>query len=130
MLYISTAKLGVVREAAKGRVLNITRGSGKGYGLAFAPSRDLVQGLKSRVITEEQYRDRYIQEMRVSWTQNQAAWRWLLEQSSVILVCYCGADSFCHRKVLAELLVEHFGAYYHGEITEDRELFGDEKVRW
>lgn len=130
MLYVSTAKIGVVREAAKGRVLNITRGSGKGYGLAFAPSWEIVRGLKSGAITEEQYRDRYIQEMRVSWTQNQAAWQWLLNQSSVILVCYCGADSFCHRKVLAELLVEHFGAFYIGEITEDRELSANERVRW
>ena len=130
MLYISTAKIGVVRDAAKGRVLNITRGSGKGYGLAFAPSWSLVRELKNGDITEEQYRRRYTEEMATSYRENWEVWQWLLSQRSVILVCYCGAKQFCHRKVLAELLVEHFGAFYIGEITEDRELSANEKVRW
>ena len=42
-------------------------------------------------------------------------WDKLLNQNEVVLVCFCKAWDFCHRYLLAEILVK-LGCVYKGEI--------------
>lgn len=45
------------------------------------------------------------------------AWRALLAQEEVVLVCFCADPAFCHRTILARLL-GRFGAEVLGEIVD------------
>jgi uncharacterized protein YeaO (DUF488 family) len=53
--------------------------------------------------------------MRLSYKENRKRWDELLNQDEVVLVCFCKAGDFCHRVLLAEILVK-LGAEYKGEI--------------
>lgn len=80
----------------------------------FAPSWEMVTGIKQETLSEFTYTEQYKAVMRLSYTQNYDQWQMLLDQPSVTLVCYCPANTFCHRHILAKLLVE-LGATYVGE---------------
>ena len=96
---------------------NVTRGSGDASGLAFAPSRILLDEAnrrKRRAKDDEEkleevwrwYLPRFLMEMRWSWMEDRAAWLDLLHrEGEVTLLCYCGTARRCHRRPLAELLV-------------------------
>jgi len=49
-------------------------------------------------------------------------WKELLSRDYVVLVCFCPAEAFCHRHLLAYYL-KHYGATYCGEIVD----FGKQK---
>lgn len=93
--------------------LDITIKSGE---LTFAPTWDMVMGYKSGKLTEEAYTKAYYSMMRASYRANRARWDELLSQPRVVLVCYCKAGAFCHRTLLANILVK-LGASYGGEIV-------------
>jgi uncharacterized protein YeaO (DUF488 family) len=90
---------------------DVTRKSGGPAGHPFAPSWPLLSwGLAEMRAGRGDaawpvYRDRYVEEMRVSWRRHRAAWDALLARERVVLVCYCVEETRCHRTVLAELLV-------------------------
>jgi hypothetical protein len=46
-----------------------------------------------------------------------SAWVDLLSRKEVTLGCYCKPGEFCHRYLLAQVLVDKFGAVYRGERT-------------
>jgi uncharacterized protein YeaO (DUF488 family) len=94
--------------------LDITVKSGKKL---FAPSWDLVNGFKNKDITQHEYNKNYTLMMRHSYKNNMDKWNKLLAQDKVVLQCYCKADQFCHRFILAEIL-EILGANYKGELRE------------
>lgn len=107
--------------------LNVTRGSAGPYGLPFAPSDALLragQSDKNRAKKDEAalalvfewYAMLYREEMRESYRAHRRAWEELLHREHVVLLCYCGRAQFCHRSVLAEILVK-LGASYEGEIA-------------
>ena len=81
----------------------------------FAPSWDLVMGIKKGQITEKQYTDAYLLMMKESYKKNRKEWDDLLAKDRIVLVCYCPAGAFCHRYLLANILVK-LGATYEGEI--------------
>jgi len=81
----------------------------------FAPTWEIVMGYKSNSITKEQYTEKYIIKMRQSYKNNRDLWEWLLKQKEVVLVCFCKSGDFCHRVLLANILVK-LGAKYLGEI--------------
>ncbi len=82
---------------------------------AFAPTWGMVRGFKNGSISEEDYTEKYLEMMRKSKEERPEIWRELLEKDRVVLVCYCKAGEFCHRLLLADILVEE-GAVYCGEI--------------
>jgi uncharacterized protein YeaO (DUF488 family) len=81
----------------------------------FAPTWGMVWGIKNKTMTEEEYTKRYINLMRNSYTDHYDEWQELLNKEKVVLCCYCKKGDFCHRYILADILVK-LGAEYCGEI--------------
>lgn len=81
----------------------------------FAPTKDMVYGYKYKGMSSEEYTRLYVQRMEHSFNINRTRWNQILNQDTVVLVCYCKANNFCHRVILAKLL-EQLGAEYCGEI--------------
>lgn len=100
--------------------LDITVKSSDGV---FAPSWELVHGIKERRITPEQYTERYLALLRTSYRQKHQKWEDLLQQSRVTLVCFCSHGMFCHRLILADVLTK-LGAVYMGEVNRSGQLIG------
>lgn len=111
--------------ARRDDALDVTRGTGSGDALAFAPSAKLLTWVKgeARVNRLErawpEYRRSYLDEMAASQIVHHDAWTRLLARESVTFLCYCdGAGSRCHRSLLAQLLVD-LGAMYEGEVETE-----------
>lgn len=81
----------------------------------FAPTWPMVLDYKAGRITEKIYTDLYVRKMRKSYKMYKETWDWLLSQDKIVLVCFCKAGDFCHRLLLADILVK-LGAEYLGEI--------------
>lgn len=108
--------------------LDITRGSGHGLGLLFAPSETLLNGYRkvrreverarvgSAILRARfaQYADLYATELRIAERAHPLMWTELEARGEVTLCCYCYAPTLCHRSVLARMLVAR-GATYEGE---------------
>lgn len=87
----------------------------------FAPSWDIVMGVKNNTITTYQYTQAYYAMMRQSWNANRARWMEVMNMDKVVLCCYCAAGEFCHRHLLSDMLIKCCKAYgieaiYGGEI--------------
>lgn len=91
--------------------LDITVRSGN---TAFAPTWDMVMGHKAGRITDKQYIEQYYKMMRHSYRANREDWNAVLAKDEVLLACYCPAGKFCHRHILAQMLVK-CGATFKGE---------------
>lgn len=88
----------------------------------FAPTWELVSGVKSGAITEAEYTEGYIALMRQSYSQHQEYWLSVLRKEELAIACFCPAGNFCHRRILIELLsavaAKHGIPFqYMGEIT-------------
>lgn len=81
----------------------------------FAPTWEMVMNYKSGKISEEEYTEQYYERMRQSYQNNRKRWDWLLDKEEIVLVCFCKKGDFCHRLLLADILVK-LGAEYEGEI--------------
>ncbi len=116
-LAVYTGRLGTYRGADG---LDITLKSSCGLGRAFAPTQwDMVLGVKRGKVSEAQYREWYLDVLRASYRTRQTAWRQLLHQQRVVLLCYCRPGEFCHRQILAEVLTK-LGAEVKGEVETGR----------
>lgn len=95
--------------------LDITVGSGD---LVFAPSWEMVRLLKAGKMEEETYEYIYNNRMLKSYGEHRARWNEVLAMNTVVLCCYCKPGHFCHRLILAKILVTlaGHGAEYLGEI--------------
>jgi hypothetical protein len=67
---------------------------------------------KDNRISQVEYSDAYLKIMRASFRVNQAIWKKVLEMPEVTLVCFCKADDFCHRRLLARIF-EHCNELNH-----------------
>jgi hypothetical protein len=104
---IATAKrLGI-------KYLDVTIGSGD---KVFAPNWDMVRGVKGGTLSEEEYSVMYTNLMRNSYRVNRARWDRILALEEIVLGCYCKVGDFCHRHLLAYMLVK-CGAVYKGEVS-------------
>ena len=74
----------------------------------FAPTWDMVMGLKNGTLTEQEYTEQYRQLMIKSRTEHYHDWWSLLLRDEVTLVCFCRKGAFCHRVLLAKLLEEWY----------------------
>lgn len=85
---------------------------------AFAPTWEMVLGYKKGTVSEDAYTGAYQAKMGLSYIVKSTKPKWdaLLKRDRVVLVCFCKAGDFCHRVLLAKMLVE-LGAIYKGELT-------------
>ena len=84
--------------------------------LIYAPTWDLVMGIKKGFIDKDKYIRSYMKMMRISYNHHRLEWNELLSKDEVTLVCYCHRNTFCHRYILAYMLTR-LGAVYMGERT-------------
>lgn len=86
----------------------------------FQPTWEMVIGFKNGSWNEDQYTRQYLALMRKKWRTHREVWDLLLSKKRIVLCCYCKPGDFCHRLLLAELLVK-CGAEYKGEIQNTKE---------
>lgn len=96
-------------------------------GQFFAPTWDMVTGLKNGKINEDRYERDYRELMLESWNKFQHKWQELLAREEVTLVCFCSPGAFCHRLLLASYL-ERSGAVHMGERNLKRGYPGHDKL--
>ena len=94
--------------------LDITVKGQDPIGKAFAPTWDMVTKYKKGLLTDREYAQKYKKMMTDSCESNHEAWDWILTQEEVTIVCFCPKGAFCHRRLLAKMLVQ-LGAEYMGE---------------
>ena len=87
-------------------VLDTTAKSATGLGTHFAPEWEMVNALKDNDITWEEYATWYRAHLRWRYYEDHKPFRKVLEFDVVVLLCYCATDEYCHRRLLAEVLVK------------------------
>lgn len=103
---------------AKGQFVDVTAKSGVIY---FAPSWELVLGIKNNRMTWEEYTSCYTEMMRESFKEKQLVWLKLFDFEEVTIGCYCPSGSNCHRYLLIDMFKKIADRYnykfeYCGEI--------------
>lgn len=134
---VYTARIGVYVGTD---ALDITRKSGRGVGLALAPTwailrpaldaRTRAQALLAAPLLTPYavaeaaqieadawatYLPAYLAEMRQSYVVQRDAWNLLLVCPLLTLCCYCTDPERCHRTVLARTILPTLGCTYGGE---------------
>jgi uncharacterized protein (DUF488 family) len=102
MCTIYTARVGH-KDSTK-TVLDTTVKSGSGLGLIFAPTWEIVMGVKQGRITQQQYTDAYLEMLRERYRASQETFLAILAQDQVVVTCYCRAGAFCHRHIVVDVL--------------------------
>lgn len=77
---------------------------------SLAPSDSLLREYKSGAINEAGYTDSYLQYLDSIAVRSEfkvmAEWA---KGRDIVLLCYEKAGAFCHRRLLASWILEHFG---------------------
>jgi len=76
------------------------------YGKYFAPTWNMVTGIKDGSISEEEYIKQYLQILEEVPTY---VFDWLLKPETRTFVCFCSKEAFCHRNILVKYLIQIFG---------------------
>lgn len=109
-------------------------------GKFFAPTWDMVNGVKSGKISEAQYTTMYEELLRSRYTTSASMLsNFLWERRRVVFTCYCAAGEFCHRHLAVNVLAKigmkfGFTVMNGGELDPPKpeappvqmSLFGDE----
>ena len=69
----------------------------------FAPTWDMVKQHKAGTMSDEEYTDLYMKKMRALWKKDRSLFDEILDEPSVVLVCFCPTGKFCHRHLLANI---------------------------
>lgn len=86
------------------------------------PSFNLIMDYKTGKITKCQYDEAYIDKLKRSSVMYFNDWMdFLTSNTDIALACYCGKPDHCHRKLLAEFLVD-FGEENDIEVINNGEL--------
>ena len=101
-------------------------------GKLYAPTWDMVQGIKNNNLTEEEYTGLYYNLLIQRWKEDyhdfSASMMRLVQMvqgnpatgmppRDMTLVCFCPADAFCHRHLLVKFLQHNWSVEYGGERT-------------
>ena len=89
--------------------------------LIFAPSKDIVNGIKYKGLSEEDYIKEYYRLMRISFKNNKERWLEVLSKDKIAIACYCRKDKFCHRFLLKDIFLK-IGLKHHIDIEYSGEL--------
>jgi len=98
--------------------LDITIKGKDSIGQYFAPSWEMVMKTKKETLSPDEYTQQYVERMRESYREHREIWDNVLSRERVVLVCFCPSKSFCHRYILADLLVR-CGAVYMRELENE-----------
>lgn len=112
--------------------LDITVKGNNVDGKLYAPTWDIVMGVKNGTITEEEYTRRYYDMLSNKHNNDVEAAKQTINlvkmvmgsenmpERDITLVCFCPANAFCHRHLLVKWLVHNFNIekYYGGEKVE------------
>jgi uncharacterized protein YeaO (DUF488 family) len=102
--------------------LDITVKGQHPVGRLFAPTWDIVMGHKRGEITDAEYTEVYHSLMVKSYREHHQVWDEILNRKYVVFCCYCRADKFCHRFILAGYF-EKLGATYCGEVPSTSKYY-------
>lgn len=100
-------------ETSPGGV-DVTRKSGRGLGLLFAPTWDMVMQHKKGCMTDEEYTERYLALLEkvpreaIDKLHQHGLWNGGL----LVLYCYCRDGLFCHTYLLLSFLTSRFPALF------------------
>jgi hypothetical protein len=88
----------------------------------FAPTWEIVQGVKSGRISEAEYTEAYVTLMHQRMRQYPHQWHTAVLASEGVICCFCTAFKFCHRYLLIDILENyclhhHIEFIYKGEYT-------------
>lgn len=87
--------------------LDITCKTASALGRYFAPDwsevKAYLDGPRDKA-AEDRYITAYHAKMLASYEKNKHVWMEVLAMKRVVLVCYCKAGAFCHRKLLKHYL--------------------------
>lgn len=94
-------------------------------GKVFAPTWQMVNEYKKGILSEDGYRQRYMDLLMYRWNHNEMDFinstfnlvkivcgydyrinKQVMPPRDMTLVCFCKADTFCHRYILADW-IEH-----------------------
>lgn len=67
----------------------------------FAPTWDMVMGVKKGSITEDEYIRRYL---IILDAIPQQIWGILLQMETITFVCFCKEHNFCHRNIVTNYI--------------------------
>lgn len=91
-------------------------------GKFFAPTWDMVNGVKSGAISEAQYTKLYEDLLRGRYAENAGMLKKMLhDRRRIVFTCYCAAGDFCHRHLAVNVL-EKIGAKFGFTIVSGGEL--------
>lgn len=88
----------------------------------FAPTWDIVMGVKKGSLTEAEYTEVYRDLMQHSYDTERHQWASLcLSDEPIAIACYCKSGKFCHRHLLLRYFEKicnhhHIPFVYKGEI--------------
>ncbi|KAI9129387.1 DUF488 family protein [Acaryochloris sp. CCMEE 5410] len=86
----------------------------------LAPSQRLLDDWKHNQLNEEEYTDRYRQELQQSWPQVNSWLTSLTAERDCTLLCWEKAGEFCHRNLAMKAIRKHRPDCYGGcDITAD-----------
>lgn len=86
----------------------------KGGTSIFAPSWKMVMDYRRGLITEDEYKEEYLELLRTKLFNKECMLvvpdelKMLMDKPRIVLVCFCKKAEFCHRVLLAEYLSECF----------------------
>ncbi|RMH36692.1 MAG: DUF488 family protein [Nitrospirae bacterium] len=97
----------VLKRAQIGKAAGIdtTVKSASGIWKAFAPTWDMVMGIKHGTLSEAEYRARYAAILERVPAQ---VWDKLAERDEAILLCYCRDGWFCHTHLIIDFAVRNW----------------------
>jgi len=99
--------------------LDITVKGKDPFGKLFAPTWEMVMGLKGGKITETDYRSEYIS-LLLERSREKINWADMISEDRT-LVCFCKPGAFCHRVILAQFLAKAFNIV---------EYMGERELQW
>lgn len=90
---------------------------------AFAPQWSYLWDYKRKVIDSDRYTQLFLRDMKQSQVEQSEAWKELSQLPKVALACYCRPGDFCHRHIVANLLVDYqvkrgYEAFIEGELID------------
>lgn len=71
----------------------------------LGPWKDLLDGYKNGTISEKEYTDQYLENLRRCWP-GISSWFLANAAKNIVFLCYEKPSSFCHRHLLAQFLEE------------------------
>lgn len=103
--------------------LDITVKGNDAAGKIYAPTWQMVQGFKNKTITEEEYTSQYYNILIERWNKSEDFRNRITSlvnlfgktNEDMTLVCFCSADTFCHRYLLIQFLQHNWAIEYGGE---------------